>query len=37
MNRLDRIKELNIQQAHFKSDKTFSIEQYLEERSKRLF
>jgi len=35
--RLDRIKELKIQQTHFKPDKTFSIEYYLEERSKRLF
>ena len=35
--RLDRIKELKLQQTHFKPDKTFSIEHYLEERSKRLF
>lgn len=35
--RLDRIKELNILQTHFKPDKSFSIEHYLEERSKRLF
>ena len=35
--RLDRIKELKIQQTHFKPDKTFSIEHYLNERSKRLF
>jgi len=35
--RLDRIKELNLLQAHFKPDKSFSIEHYLEERSKRLF
>ena len=35
--RLDRIKELEIEQIHFKPDKTFSIEHYLEERSKRLF
>jgi len=35
--RLDRIKELKIQQTHFKPDKTFNMEHYLEERSKRLF
>ena len=35
--RLDRIKELKLQQDHFNPDKTFSIEHYLEERSKRLF
>ncbi len=35
--RLDRIIELKLQQTHFKPDKTFSIEPYLEERSKRLF
>jgi predicted DNA-binding transcriptional regulator YafY len=35
--RLDRIKELKLQQAHFNLDKSFSIEHYLEERSKRLF
>ena len=35
--RLDRIKELKLQQTHFKPDKSFSIEHYLEERSKRLF
>jgi len=35
--RLDRIKELHIQPSHFKVDKTFSMEHYLEERSKRLF
>ncbi len=35
--RLDRIKELIVLQAHFKPDKTFCIEHYLEERSKRLF
>jgi len=35
--RLDRIKELHVLQAHFTPDKTFSIEHYLEERSKRLF
>ena len=35
--RLDRIKELKIQPTHFKPDKTFSMEHYLEERSKRLF
>lgn len=35
--RLDRIKELKIQQTHFNPDKTFSIEHYLDERSKRLF
>ncbi len=35
--RLDRIKELKSLQTHFKPDKAFSIEHYLEERSKRLF
>jgi predicted DNA-binding transcriptional regulator YafY len=35
--RLDRIKDLKLQQTHFKTDKTFSIEHYLEERTKRLF
>jgi predicted DNA-binding transcriptional regulator YafY len=35
--RLDRIKELGLQQTHFNPDKTFSMERYLEERSKRLF
>lgn len=35
--RLDRIKELELQHSHFKPDKSFSIENYLEERSKRLF
>jgi len=35
--RLDRIKGFKLQQAHFKPDKTFSIENYLKERSKRLF
>ncbi|HLN71752.1 MAG TPA: YafY family protein [Prolixibacteraceae bacterium] len=35
--RLDRIKELNIQSTRFTSDKSFSMEHYLEERSKRLF
>jgi predicted DNA-binding transcriptional regulator YafY len=35
--RLDRIIELKLQQTHFKPDKTFSMELYLEERSKRLF
>jgi predicted DNA-binding transcriptional regulator YafY len=35
--RLDRIKELKIQPTHFKPDKTFILEDYLEERSKRLF
>jgi predicted DNA-binding transcriptional regulator YafY len=35
--RLDRIKELNILPTHFTPDKSFSIEHYLEERSKRLF
>lgn len=35
--RLDRIKELEMQQTHFKPDKSFRIENYLEERSKRLF
>jgi predicted DNA-binding transcriptional regulator YafY len=28
--RLDRIKELKLQQSHFKPDKTFNIEHYLE-------
>lgn len=35
--RLDRINELKLLQTHFNPDKTFSIEHYLEERSKRLF
>jgi predicted DNA-binding transcriptional regulator YafY len=35
--RLDRIKELQLQHTHFNPDNTFSIEHYLEERSKRLF
>ncbi|HQB77921.1 MAG TPA: YafY family protein [Tenuifilaceae bacterium] len=35
--RLDRIKELKLQQAHFTPDKTFSLELYLAERTKRLF
>lgn len=35
--RLDRIKELDVQQTCFTPDMTFSIEQYLAERSKRLF
>jgi predicted DNA-binding transcriptional regulator YafY len=35
--RLDRIKELTLQQMHFTPDKTFSLEHYLAERTKRLF
>ncbi len=35
--RLDRVKELKLLQTHFNPDKTFSIEHYLEKRSKRLF
>jgi len=35
--RLDRIKELELQHTHFKPDKSFNFEHYLEERSKRLF
>lgn len=35
--RLDRMKELILQQTHFKPDKTFSMEHYLEKRSGRLF
>ncbi len=35
--RLDRIKEFKIQQTHFEPDKSFGLERYLEERSKRLF
>lgn len=35
--RLDRIKELDILPTHFNPDKTFNMERYLEERSKRLF
>jgi len=35
--RLDRIKELNILPTHFKPEPSFSMERYLEERSKRLF
>jgi predicted DNA-binding transcriptional regulator YafY len=34
--RLDRIKELKVQHTSFTPDKSFSIERYLEERSKRL-
>lgn len=34
--RLDRIKGLELLHIHFKPDKKFSIERYLEERSKRL-
>jgi predicted DNA-binding transcriptional regulator YafY len=34
--RLDRIKELKLQQTHFKPDDSFSIEEYLKERSERL-
>ena len=35
--RLDRIKELRFQPTHFKPDKSFNMDHYLEERSKRLF
>jgi len=35
--RLDRIKELELQQTNFTPDTSFSLEAYLEERSKRLF
>jgi predicted DNA-binding transcriptional regulator YafY len=35
--RLDRIKELKLQQTYFKPDTTFRIDHYLEERSKRIF
>lgn len=35
--RLDRIKEFKNQQTHFEPDKSFSLERYLEERTKRLF
>ena len=35
--RLDRIKELNVLPTHFKPNATFSMERYLEARSKRLF
>jgi predicted DNA-binding transcriptional regulator YafY len=35
--RLDKIIELELQHTHFNPDKTFSIQHYLEERSKRLF
>jgi len=34
--RLDRIIDLQLQHTHFKSDTTFNMEQYLQERSKRL-
>ncbi len=34
--RLDRIKELKSEQTHFKPDNSFNIENYLDERSKRL-
>lgn len=35
--RLDRIKGLTLQQTHFTPDKSFSLEHYLAERTKRLF
>ena len=35
--RLDRIKELKLQGTHFNPDNSFKIEQYLEERARRLF
>lgn len=35
--RLDRIKELTLQQAQFEADRTFSLEEYLKKRSERLF
>jgi predicted DNA-binding transcriptional regulator YafY len=35
--RLDRIKEFELQQTHFETDKTFRLEHYLKKRSKRLF
>lgn len=35
--RIDRIKELKLLQTHFQPDKSFSMEHYLKERSKRLF
>lgn len=35
--RLDRIKELKLLQTHFQPDKSFSIDHYLDKRSKRLF
>ncbi len=35
--RLDRIKELKLLQTHFQPDKSFNIERYLEERSKKIF
>lgn len=35
--RLDRIRELKLEQIHFKRDTSFRMEHYLEERSKRLF
>ena len=35
--RLDRIKDLKSEPAHFEPDETFNIEHYLEERAKRLF
>lgn len=37
INRLDRLKNLKLQQIHFKPDKTFTIEHYLEGRTKRIF
>lgn len=35
--RLDRIEELVLQEVHFEQDKTFRLDRYLEERSRRLF
>jgi predicted DNA-binding transcriptional regulator YafY len=35
--RLDRIKDLKLLANNFKPDKTFSIERYIEERSKKIF
>ncbi|MBT0813174.1 YafY family transcriptional regulator [Litoribacter ruber] len=35
--RLDRIKELLVQPTHFNPNRSFRIEEYLEERSKKLF
>jgi predicted DNA-binding transcriptional regulator YafY len=34
--RLERIKDMNVLTQRFKPDQTFNVEQYLEERSKRL-
>jgi hypothetical protein len=37
LSRIPMSRDLKLQQTHFKPDKTFSIEHYLEERSKKIF